>query len=335
MRSILISSHIIQLSEDYRNNLFKNRNANFNKPINSDGVSGILIDLEDYLRVDCILPLYADYVQTIIEKYSTIITLQPNNFQKFNDDYFSLTQIDLTTKVIPPVGNTRFERKQLYELIVDAMRYDAVRDKEYLTYVKKIGIKTCIYCNAQFSVTTEGNNQSLSGKYELDHFYPKSKYPFLSTSFFNLLLCCSHCNKTKANRIPLFNLYATDYKFIEPFFFSLDKRSILRYLLTQNEEELVILFNCLDLELKTDHENLFNISEIYSQHKDIVEEIIWKSKIYNKSYKDSLSDSFSKLFPKTSNFNRFILGNYDNPREIHKRPLSKLIQDIARQLGVI
>jgi hypothetical protein len=110
---------------------------------------------------------------------------------------------------------------------------------------------------------------------------------------------------------------------------------MLRYLLTQNEEELVIIFNGLDLNLKTDHENLFHISELYNQHKDIVEEIIWKSRIYNKSYKDSLSDSFSKLFPHTSNFNRFILGNYDNPGEIHKRPMSKLIQDIARQLGVI
>lgn len=335
MRRILISSNIIQLAEDYRINLFKNRNANFNKPINSDGISGNLIDLEDYLRIDCALPLYADYVQTIIDNYSEIITLQPNNFQNYNNDFFSLTEVDLATTVIPPAGNTRFERKQLYELILNSMRYDAVRDKEFLAYIKKIGIKSCIYCNAQFSITTEVTNGSLSGKYELDHYFPKSKYPFLSTSFFNLILSCSHCNKSKYDRTALFNLYTTDYNLIESFSFSLDKRSILRYLLTQNEQELVIIFNSLDLSLKTNHENLFHISELYNQHKDIVEEIIWKSKIYNKSYKDSLSDSFNKFFPNSSNFNRFILGNYDNPNETHKRPMSKLIQDIAKQLGVI
>lgn len=335
MRRILISSNVIQLAEDYHVNLFKKRNANFNKPINSAGISGNLIDLENYLRVDYARPLYADYVQTIIDKYSEIITLLPNDFQKYKDDFFSLSDEDLATTVIPPVGNIRFERKRLYELILDAMRYDAVRDKEFLLYLKKIGIKSCIYCNAQFSITTESTNGSLSGKYELDHYFPKSKYPFLSTSFFNLLLCCSHCNKSKSDKTALFNLYVTDYNLIEPFSFSLDKRSMLRYLLTQNEEELVIIFNCLDSDLMTDHENLFHITELYNQHKDIIEEIIWKSKIYNKSYKDSLSDSFSKLFPQTSNFNRFILGNYDSPSEIHKRPMSKLIQDIARQLGLI
>lgn len=335
MRRILISSNIVQLAEDYYTNLFKKRNANFNKPINSDGISGNLIDLENYLRVDCGLPLYADYVQTIIDNYSEIITLQPKDFQKYNDDNFNLTPENLATTVTPPPGNTRFERKQLYDLILDAMRYDAVRDKEYLSYVKKIGIKSCIYCNAQFSITTEATNGSLSGKYELDHFFPKSKYPFLSTSFFNLVLCCSHCNKSKSDRTALFNLYVNDYNLIEPFSFSLDKRSMLRYLLTQNEAELVITFNCIDLDLKENHEDLFHITELFSQHKDIVEEIIWKSRIYNKSYKDSLSDSFTKLFPNTSNFNRFILGNYDNPKEIHKRPLAKLAQDIGRQLGVI
>ena len=335
MRRILISSNIVQLAEDYKNNLFKKRNANFNKPINSDGISGNLIDLEDFLRVDCVLPLYADYVQTIIDNYSEIITLQPNDFQNYNDDNFNLTPENLATTVSPPPGNTRFERKQLYNLILDAMRYDAVRDKEYLSYVKKIGIKSCIYCNAQFSITTEPTNGNLSGKYELDHFYPKSKYPFLSTSFFNLVLCCSHCNKSKSDRTALFNLYVNDYNLIEPFSFSLDKRSLLRYLLTQNQVELVIIFNSIDLNLKKNHEDLFHITELYSQHKDIVEEIIWKSRIYNKSYKDSLSDSFTKLFPNTSNFNRFILGNYDDPKEIHKRPMAKLAQDIGRQLGVI
>lgn len=335
MRRILISSNIVQLAKDYNNNLFKKRNSNFNKPINSDGISGNLIDLEDYLRVDCNLPLFADYVKTIIDNYSEIITLQPNNFQNYNDDNFNLTPENLATTVTPPPGNTRFERKQLYDLILDAMRYDAVRDKEYLPYVHKIGIKSCIYCNAQFSITTEATNGNLSGKFELDHFYPKSKYPFLSTSFFNLVLCCSHCNKSKSDRTALFNLYVNDYNLIEPFSFTLVKRSILRYLLTQNEAELEIVFNSIDLNLKENHEELFHITELYNQHKDIVEEIIWKSRIYNKSYKDSLSDSFTKLFPNTSNFNRFILGNYDSPKDIHKRPMAKLVQDIGKQLGVI
>lgn len=336
MRRILISPSISRLSKEYDDNLFnKGRRNNFRKPINSDGNSGYLFDLEDYLRNDCNLPIYANYTRNIIDRYGEVNTLKPTEFDDYYNTHFNISEADLSQNVTPPNGNTKFDNKEFYNLIVEAMRYDAVRDKDFLPFVKKIGIRSCVYCNAQFSITTERNNGKLSGMFELDHFYPKSKYPFLSTSFFNLQPCCSHCNKTKLDRPSLFSLYTTDYSTIEPFTFSLDKKSILNYLLTQDEEELVIIFNSVDLSLKQNHEDLFHITELYTQHKDIVEELIWKAKVYNKSYKDSLSDSFSKLFPSTTNFNRFILGNYDNPKDIHKRPMAKLVQDIAKQLGVI
>jgi len=38
---------------------------------------------------------------------------------------------------------------------------------------------------------------------------------------------------------------------------------------------------------------------------------------------------------KQSDVNRFILGTYDKPEDIHKRPLAKLTQDVAKQLGII
>jgi len=335
MRRIFISSNILELSEAYRDNLFKKRKPNFEKPINNDGITGNLFNLEDYLRNDCNNSRFADYVRNIISKYDEINTLNPSEYENYYDTYFNLTKEELSQKITPSNGNYKFEEKELYKLIVDAMRYDAVRDLEFLPFVKKMRIKSCIYCNAQFSITTETKNGNLSGMFELDHFFPKSKYPFLSTSFFNLHPCCSHCNKTKNDRPSSFSLYAVDYETIEPFTFSIDKKSILRYLLTHNEEELDILFNSDDLKLKENHEDLFHISELYKQHKDIVEELIWKSKIYNKSYRKSLSDSFDRFFPNSINFNRFVLGNYDNPKDIHKRPMAKMVQDIAKQLGVI
>lgn len=335
MRRVVLNSEIIKLSNEYFDNLFKDRQVDFGKPINNDGVSGKLFELEEYLRNDCILHKYADYVQSIISRYGEINMIQPNEFDRYYSTYFNLSDQELGTKIDPPIGNRKFKKKELYKLIVEAMRYDAVRDKEFLPYLRKIGIKSCVYCNAQFSITTINNNGNLSGMYELDHFYPKSKYPFLSTSFFNLQPCCSHCNKTKNDRPGEFNLYTNDYNLIEPFSFSLDRKSMLRHLLTQNEEELKIIFNGSNSSLRKNHENLFHITELYQEHKDVVEEIVWKAKIYNKSYKESLSKSFSRFFPRTSNFNRFIIGNYDNPKEIHKRPLAKLVQDIARQLELI
>ena len=335
MRRIILNSEIIKLSEDYFNNLFKGRQTDFEKPINENKRSGKLFELKDYLRNDIHNNNYADYIQSIIDKYDKIIKLQPNEFNRYYVTYFNLSENELKTMISPPNGNTKYKNKELYQLIVDAMRYDAVRNKEFIPYVRKLGIKSCVYCNAQFSITIEKDRGKYSGMYELDHYYPKSKYPFLATSFFNLQPCCSHCNKTKNDRLGEFNLYTKNFDLIDPFSFSLDKKSILRYLLTQNEKELEITFNSSNQDLKKNHEKLFHITELYIEHKDIVEEIIWKAKIYNKSYKENLSKSFSRLFPRTTNFNRFILGNYDSPTDIHKRPLAKLVQDIAKQLELI
>ena len=328
MRRIFITPNIIELSKDYSKNLFKDRNQGrgrrFSMPIEE------LNKLESNLRTNLFLN-YANYVKRIIDHYGILNSIKPQYFDSLYNRYFDiLTEIELST--IIKLDNTSLK---FYEWIVSAMRYDAIREKEFLPYAKKLGIKTCVYCNTQFAITTELINGKLSGSYELDHYYPKSKYPFLCTSFFNLQPSCSHCNKKKINKTSLFSLYTDDYTLIDEFNFSLDKKSMLRYLLTQEEDNLKIIFNCINTILKDNHEDLFHISELYNQHKDVVEEIIWKSKIYNKSYKESLSNSFSSFFPNTTNLNRFIIGNYDNPNEIHKRPLAKLVQDIAKQLGVI
>ena len=63
---------------------------------------------------------------------------------------------------------------------------------------------------------------------------------------------------------------------------------------------------------------------------------MWKSKIYNASMIQSLRDSrFSALIPKQTELERFILGTFDSPEDVHKRPLTKLVQDVAKQLGII
>ena len=62
------------------------------------------------------------------------------------------------------------------------MRYDDVRSFGLLPFMKQLNIKTCCYCNAQYATTFINGNDSLAS-YDLDHYYPQSKYPYLSTSF--------------------------------------------------------------------------------------------------------------------------------------------------------
>ena len=48
-----------------------------------------------------------------------------------------------------------------------------------------------------------------------------------------------------------------------------------------------------------------------------------------------LKNNFSKLALHPSIYERVILGNYTREDEIHKRPMSKFMMDIGRELGII
>jgi 5-methylcytosine-specific restriction endonuclease McrA len=323
MKRILINKKIIDLSKDYCRNLFANKSNGFKMPL--DKLCTLSHDLQNSQMLQNAND-YMLYVRMIISKYPIINRIGPKYFDDFHQKYFSqFTNVQLDIKI----GNKKF-----YELVVNAMRYTDARF-DYYPFALKLGIKTCIYCNAQLAATTKNNNGSYKGTYELDHFYPKSKYPYLCTSFFNLQPCCAHCNKSKSDNKAEFGLYTTDYKKLNPFKFAIDKKSLIKYMLKQDCEELEIIFDSNEANLLQDHDQHFHIKELYDTQKDLAEEIIWKSKIYNKSYQQILRDSFAKLFSKHTDFNRFILGNYYKQEDIHKRPMAKFVQDIAKQLRLI
>ena len=172
------------------------------------------------------------------------------------------------------------------------------------------------------------------GNFQLDHAYPKSRYPWLCTTFFNMVPSCGSYNLAKHADAPLYNFYTNDYAKLYPFHFRLEAKSLLRYLLTQDEKNLKIKLDTKEAGLDN-YEQAFSIESLYSAYNDVVEEIIWKARIYNESFKANLEESLGRLFPYCGDFTRFIVGNYTEPRDILKRPLALLMGDIARQLKLI
>jgi hypothetical protein len=320
MRPIFIDNHIIDLSSEYSNNLFNARDSTFIKPM--DGLKYLEKKLR---RRSTISSDYSNYIKTIIRLYKFINNVQPNYYDIFHNRFFARYSIDLGLKIT-------IDKKKLpfHKHISRVMRYDAVREKEFLPYAKKLGIRTCIYCNTQYALSINVSN-SQYGKFELDHFKPQSKFPYLCTNFYNLTPSCSNCNKYKSGRNALFSLYTDNHANLNPFSFRLDKRSIIKYMITQDFNTLEIVF---DHGTDPSHNTIFKIQATYNVLKDVIEEIIWKHKIYNQHYLSSLKNAFELKFHAV-NFQRFILGNYIDQKDIHKRPLSKITQDIAKQLKIL
>lgn len=166
---------------------------------------------------------------------------------------------------------------------------------------------------------------------------PKSKYPYLCTSFFNLQPSCTKCNKLKSNKDDIlpFCLFTDDKSKLDPFDFSILHVSCAQFLATHDRDMLRIIFSSNEPGLKDNMDALFHISTQYQAHKEMVEELIWKKQIYNSTILDIYKDNFKQLGFKQTDFNRFILSNYDKGEDILKRPFAKMVQDIAKQLGII
>lgn len=164
------------------------------------------------------LPQYAEYTQTIIDLYSSINKLLPWQYGVVIQRMKSILKPEY---LIAAVKTAKAEPYSFADLIIKAMDYKGVRENVFPDYVRNdaLGIKTCVYCNAQFAVTAEtepsltpamikkrGKRRGrkpqprpaiLRANYELDHNLPKSVYPYLCTNFYNLIPCCSSCNKHK------------------------------------------------------------------------------------------------------------------------------------------
>ncbi|KJF44262.1 HNH endonuclease [Draconibacterium sediminis] len=322
MRRIKIDSTLETKVNSFCTNLFNDRN--FKHPKDS------LIKLKSSV----LGRKKKSYIQHIVDNYDRILKAKPTEQNILISEF---------ENIIP---NTQIS-EDFYKKIVESMRYKDLREKDIIPILKEVGIKACVYCNAMLTVVLDKTyktgkrrkqviDQQAKANLELDHFFPKSKYPFLCTSFYNLFPCCSNCNRAKHDKDAKFQLY-TEGDNLDVFRFSLEKNSIEKYWLNKNLEHIKIEFNTVlgNDGLLENHTELFCIPQVYETQKDLAEELIHKAFVYNKSYRKDLVRNYESLFPDSTIVKRLIVGNYTNPDEIHKRPMAKFTYDIAKQLKLI
>lgn len=265
------------------------------------------------------------YVELIIDKWDSLIVAKPDKWTALCDEF---------DRIGADVVSGRY-----YDKIVRAMQYNKVQNAIFPQYVSRLGIKACVYCNAQY-VTSNPLHKHIS--YEIDHFLPKSIFPFLSTSFYNLYPCCSTCNRHKNNRVPgigirLFQLYTSnpDEDF-NPLHFMVTPESVVEYIATYQPDVLTVRLDAKhNQDLVAGMNHVFHLDTLYLAHKDVVEELIWKKQIYNQAYIEQYAQIFGSLGLTRSNLLRFMLGNYAIEDEVNKRPLSQMVHDVAKQLSLL
>lgn len=301
-------------------------------------------------------PILSTYVKAIYDHYDGLNALLPSEYHDKISQYVDgqLAGYDINGLKVKLRGK---KCVPFFELIVDAMRYDRVQQNIMPKYIKQLGIKTCVYCNAQFATTASllDIRYAKKGKfsiktidtacYELDHNKAKSLYPYLCTNFYNLQPSCSSCNRRKNNKELNFSLYYeigdTDTK---PVHFILDPVDIIRFRRTNNGRGIKPYLCDDGIEIPpviandTSKAGIMNkmlgIQGVYDEHEDIVEEILWKHKIYSKGFMMATENQIKSLGIAGFDMKRFVLGGYyTNDDDFLKRPLSILKNDLWEQLN--
>lgn len=282
-----------------------------------------------------------DIMSKIYNDLDNIIISTPAEIQdivkEYNDSGLINTIIHARTKKLTAFG------KEINEVF----GYKRFRDGAKAVWLsKKLNIKSCVYCNTQYSLTVNHNGQNKM-LFHFDHYYPKSKYPFLSLSFYNLIPCCASCNMSKT---------ATEYHLDDNFHpyvdslhkvakYEIEKGNLTRYLLDLNEQEINIKFNlrkefALDpiLEKKLTHyKKEFKLETQYNQFKDVAAEIFLKALYYNSARKLELKNFFKKnknVHLNKELIDRFIVGNYTEDKHLLNRPLAKFMKDLSEDLNL-
>lgn len=271
---------------------------------------------------------YINYLRFIRLNLRELILLRPDQFEPLQERLQKKWKCVLSWKRTPN-GASFADR------VVKALHYGDIRKDIFPRYVQKLGIKTCVYCNTQYALTTgTEDGGKLSAYYELDHAYPKADFPFLAVSFFNLQPSCGPCNRRKSDIGKPYSIYV-EKPTESSVCISIDNKSLVNYILNHKREDLQVVVTTQNPNLNKLYKQI-GVYKIYSELRDEAEDMVWKAKIYNESYFKQLYSSYgrSPLNTKSSIY-RLLYGIYDGEEYVYTRPLTKMKQDIAKQLKLI
>lgn len=200
-------------------------------------------------------------------------------------------------------------------------------------------VRYCPYCNADMILFIKCDDNGKTYKSAFDHFYPRSRYPFLGLSLYNLIPSCDRCNsRFKGDKYK--EVLGTFHPYIDDVdtetHFVLDGLTEDMKFANENSDGLKI-----KLEIKQGNRQrsktlknylrLFKINDYYSQlYPDEALRILHLGDVINESYREEIEERFLKAGICVDPV-KLLLGTPLERTEINKHHISKLKLDILEQ----
>lgn len=277
-----------------------------------------------------------DYLKKKLDK---ILLAKPSKLKKIIDHF---TANNWHSEIYTYTKPKRTKLTIFGNDILTAFDYDAFRTSQTKGkwLAEMLNIKSCPYCNAHYTLTIQ-TEKKVKAKFQLDHFYYKKKFPYLSLSLYNLIPCCANCNLSKGARTfdllthyhPYYSSLHTKSKFMA------DPAQLLTAILSGDlkshplDVKFVSAYPSYDTLVKN-HDKIFDINPMYDCHQDIAQELFIKSITHTKMSKEDIL-AIQGLFPDEETYLKYLLGNYPYKDQMLKRPLAKYVQDLAQQFKLL
>lgn len=190
------------------------------------------------------------------------------------------------------------------------------------TFVYWLGVRVCPYCNRQYitPITTKTNRM----RADLDHFWPKHKYPIFSMSLYNLVPSCKFCNSSlKHEEDPGRDAphpYCDNYD--DYFSFGTDNK--------ESDHPEIKIDRC-DNRIK-DLLKMFCIEDQYKYHSNIARDFYIKSQLYQPGLIQTMLERNSSDYQTLLSI---IVGYPIDQENISEEVLGKLKRDLAKELNFI
>jgi 5-methylcytosine-specific restriction endonuclease McrA len=270
-----------------------------------------------------------DLIEINEKFYSKISNCSLDNYLKFKEN----SHISYKNLSSPGLKSNRTKFNNIHKHVKSIFNYEnsfSKKDKTNSNYraynlAENLEINTCTYCNRLYTKTV--TNPTKTTRPEFDHWFPKSKYPLLGLSFFNLIPSCHVCNSSvKGDKDVSLN------DFIHPY---LDKNINIKFSYwnkAYNKYEFNIITNN-EKEKKT--VEAFKLKEIYQSHENEIKEMVEIRNVYSDDYLKKLSTLFKGMTISEDEIYRLAFGTYLDEDKFVERPLSRMKRDILEELGIV
>ena len=221
--------------------------------------------------------------------------------------------------------------------------YNKIDKKEL---VRITSVTVCPYCNRNFINVTEEANTS-----QLDHFFPKNEYPLFALCFYNLIPSCYGCNNKKSTSKFYISPYDESITDVDELLMFSWKPKLADFINNSANIDIIVKDDISEEKLKQleskdelsvrqkllKDKYVIDTRNLYKLHTDVVQELLWKQEVYSNSYKIKLEEILATSDKKFSKYeiDRMIVGYYTDKENYGNRPLSKMVTDISKEIGLV